>query len=253
MQEKIKSEWLKKLFPLIIILCFLFVFTGGIIFEKTRKTNENANSSGNQTQTSDVTPEPTLTTKLAGLQVENIPKVTSKDHIRGALNPKVYIIEYSDLECPYCKDFQLTLKNVIESYSDKVAWVYRHYPIDSLHSKARSEAQAAECAFQVGGNDAFWKYIDSVYEVTPSNNGLDSSQLPKIAGQIGLDVTKFNKCVSGGETVSVVDNDYQGGVKAGIRGTPQGYILNDKGEAWTLPGAYSFDKLKIIIDQALAN
>src|SRR5207249_6414117 len=79
----------------------------------------------------------------------------------------------------------------------KVVWVYRHFPIDSLHSKARKEAQASECAAALGGNEAFWAYSDKLFEVTPSNNRLDLAQLPRIAQEIGLDRAQFETCLEG--------------------------------------------------------
>ncbi len=74
--------------------------------------------------------------------------VTAEDHILGNPNADLVIVEYSDTECPFCKQFHSTMRRVMTDYgnSGKVAWVYRHFPIDSLHSKARNEAEATECA-----------------------------------------------------------------------------------------------------------
>ena len=70
------------------------------------------------------------------------------DHILGNPAAPVKVIEYADLECPYCKDFETTMHQVMDYYgtSGKVAWVYRPFPLTSIHSKAPEEAQAAECA-----------------------------------------------------------------------------------------------------------
>ena len=80
--------------------------------------------------------------------------------MRGNRNAKVSIIEFSDTECPFCKQFNPTLKQVIADYGNQVNWVYKYFPLDQLHPKSRSEAGAVECAAEIGGNDAFWKYID---------------------------------------------------------------------------------------------
>ena len=92
--------------------------------------------------------------------------VTGEDHIRGDVNASVKVIEFSDFECPFCKSFHASMKQVMQSYTKdgKVAWVYRHFPIDQLHSKARKEAQAAECAGELGGNNAFWSFADGLFE-----------------------------------------------------------------------------------------
>ncbi|MBX4206347.1 DsbA family protein, partial [Candidatus Parcubacteria bacterium] len=73
-----------------------------------------------------------------------LPSITSKDHILGSASADVVIVEYSDTECPFCKAFHNTLKQVMSTYGGKVAWVYRHFPIAQLHSKAPNEAEATE-------------------------------------------------------------------------------------------------------------
>ena len=103
--------------------------------------------------------------------------ISPDDHILGNVNAKIIIVEYSDLECPFCKMFHNTMHQVVEKSNGNVAWVYRHYPILQLHPKAFHEAEATECAWEQGGNSAFWKYTDKLFEITPSNNGLDETQL----------------------------------------------------------------------------
>ncbi|MEK9181475.1 MAG: thioredoxin domain-containing protein [Patescibacteria group bacterium] len=103
--------------------------------------------------------------------------VSPDEHILGNINAKIIIVEYSDLECPFCKVFHNTMHQVVEKSNGEVAWVYRHYPIAQLHSKAFREAEATECAWEQGGNDTFWKYTDKIFEITPSNNRLEESEL----------------------------------------------------------------------------
>ncbi len=155
------------------------------------------------------------TADVALPSVPNIRPVTSHDHILGSINAPVRIVEYSDLECPFCKRFHPVMQQVLQTYGDKVAWVYRHLPLDVLHSKARKEAEATECAAEQGGNNAFWAYVDKVFEVTPSNNGLDLNLLPQIAGELGLDVGKFNTCLSSGKFAARVEADVEDAGKAG--------------------------------------
>lgn len=113
--------------------------------------------------------------------------VSNEDHVLGDRNAPVKLIEFSDLECPFCKRFHPTAKQVVTEYAGKVALVYRHFPLDSLHAKARKEAEATECANEQGGNDKFWAYMDRLFDVTPSNDGLDLAELPKIAAFVGLE------------------------------------------------------------------
>jgi len=175
-----------------------------------------------------------------GAGATQIRPVSKDDHIIGNLNAKVVIVEYSDLECPYCKAFHSTMHQVIEN-NKNVAWVYRHYPIPQLHPRAIHEAEAAECAWEQGGNDAFWKYVDRVFEITPSNNGLPESELPKIAQYVGLDLTSFNSCLESGRYEEKVQNDVNDGNKAGVKGTPSSFILVNGKVVDTVPGAQSYD------------
>jgi protein-disulfide isomerase len=178
--------------------------------------------------------------------------VTSKDHVLG--NPstaKLVIVEYSDLECPFCKVFHNTMHQVMDTYKGQVAWVFRQFPIAQLHSKAPNEAQASECAAQLGGNDSFWKFIDGVFAATGSNNTLDPTQLPKIAGDIGLDVTAFNKCLSTGQFAQTITDDVTAAVKAGAQGTPYSIIITKDGKKLPINGAQPFDVVKAQIDALL--
>src|SRR3989344_552591 len=125
-------------------------------------------------------------------------QVSAQDHILGNPNAQIVIVEYSDLECPFCKTFHNTLHDLMDEYgkTGQLAWVYRQFPLGELHRRAASEAAASECAAEQGGNTAFWKFIDEVFRVTPSNDGLDPAILPQIAQTVGLNVTAFNSCLS---------------------------------------------------------
>lgn len=180
--------------------------------------------------------------------------ITKNDHIRGAKNPKVAVIEYSDLECPFCKSFHATLKRALEEYPNDVAWVYRHFPITSLHPKAEKEAEAVECAFKLAGDDGFWALTDKIFEVTPSNNGLDLNILPDLASQVGLNVSDFQKCLDSGEMAKVVENGLQSGARAQVRGTPGSFAMNVKTGKFqeVKGGAVPYTTLKQIIEETLA-
>lgn len=183
--------------------------------------------------------------------------VDSKDHIRGDPDAPVKIIEFSDFECPYCKRFHQTMKQVMKEYGKdgKVAWVYRHFPLDSLHSKARKEAQAAECANELGGNAAFWAYADKIFEVTPSNNRLDLAKLPQLADEIGLDRGAFEKCLAGdargGKYAALIEADRKDAVRSGGTGTPYIIVKGPGGKTYPITGAQPYGTVKSIIETAL--
>lgn len=190
---------------------------------------------------------------------ENGSKVTAraydstKDHILGNPDAPVKVVEYADLECPYCKTFNNTMHQVMDYYgaSGKVAWVYRPFPLGSIHSKAPKEAEAAECAADQGGDTTFFKYIDRVYEVTPGSNGLDPAQLPIIAKDVGLNVDTFNQCLSSGKYTKKVQDSYAEAIAAGGQGTPFTLIMVGT-DSVVLNGAQQYDSMRAAIDTVLS-
>ncbi len=184
------------------------------------------------------------TVPVAGVQAD--------DHIKGNPDAKVVIIEYSDTECPYCKQHHDTLNQIIEKYdASEVAWVYRNFPIAQLHPDASKQAEALECAAELGGNEGFWTYTDRLYEITPSNNGLSLEELPNIAEYAGLDAEAFQQCLDSGDMAERVEADYNEAVAAGGRGTPHNIILFN-GEQYPIEGAQPLNVMEQIIDQLLA-
>ncbi len=154
-----------------------------------------------------------------------VPTVTAEDHYLGSPDAEIIIVEYSDTECPYCKRFHNDLKNVLADNAGHVAWVYRHFPIAQLHTLAPKEAEATECAAELGGNQVFWRYIDTIYETTKSNDTLDPSLLPRIASNVGLNVADFNTCLESGRYTDKIDQSIKEAVEAGARGTPYSILI----------------------------
>jgi protein-disulfide isomerase len=181
------------------------------------------------------------------------PVSLGRDHIRGDASAPVTLIEYSDFECPFCKRFHLTAKKLVEESKGQVRWVYRHFPIDQLHPvKARKEAAASECAAELGGNDAFWKFADRFYELTPSNNRTDvDTVLPQIAREVGLDEGQFASCVSSGRHDRRIEEDRQNAIATGGRGTPWSIIMSKNSKTYPLSGAQPYAVVKQLVDLAL--
>ncbi len=208
-----------------------------------------------------------LTADIGGDANQNQPKpvavtlkpVSDSDHIYGNFSAPVKIVEFSDLECPFCKTFHPILKQTVAAYNGKVAWVYRHYPLDQLHPKARKEAEASECANELGGNNKFWAYIGRLFEITPSNNGLDPAELPKIAEYVGLNKNEFEKCLASGKYAAFISEAVSEAGASGARGTPYAIVIAEDGRKFVIPGALPFESpdpnqptVKSIIDQAIA-
>ncbi len=140
----------------------------------------------------------------------------------------------------------------MNEYQGKAAWVYRHFPLDSLHSKARKEAEATECANELGGNEKFWAYLDRLFEITPANNGLSAEELPKIAQFVGLDKTKFEQCLQSGKYAAHVAEDLADATKSGGQGTPYTVVIAQNGKKFVVSGAQPYAAVKSIIDIALS-
>jgi len=188
------------------------------------------------------------------VEIDLVP-VTERDHIIGSRSAALVIVEYSDTECPFCKIFHNTMLTIMQEYGkeEKVAWVYRHFPIAELHSKSFNEAVAQECAGNLGGNSKFWEYTNKLYEGTPSNNDLDPAELTKIATEVGLSSTAFNVCLESGEFDPKVNFDIQNAQEIGITGTPHSIIIDTKtNEYHTIEGAYPYIQIKTAIDLILS-
>jgi protein-disulfide isomerase len=180
------------------------------------------------------------------------PKIGAKDHIRGDKNAKIALVEYSDLECPFCKTFHATAQKIVDEYKGKVMWVYRHYPL-SFHVNAQKEAEASECVAELGGEDAFWKYIDAMYERTTSNGtGFALDKLGPLAAEMGVSEADFQKCLDSGKYAKMVKDQMDQGSKEGVSGTPGNILLEVKtGKTQVIPGAVPFDQIKPMIDGML--
>lgn len=198
-------------------------------------------------------------TDEATAELKNLRPISDQDHLLGDPKAPIKIVEYSDLECPFCKNFHQTMHQLVAAYPDKVAWVYRHFPLDQLHSKARNESEASECAAELGGppgseasNEKFWAYVDKIFEITPSNDGLDPARLPAVAEQIGLDRRAFETCLASGRTAERVDNDYQNALDAGGRGTPFPIVIAPDGKTIALEGAIPFAGMKQLVEALMS-
>ncbi len=103
-----------------------------------------------------------------------IPLPTKEDHVLGNPQASVTIIEYSDFECPYCKQFHPVLKRIVTESNGDVRWIYRNYP---LHQHSFEKLVAAECVAKLKGPDAYWKYSDLLFGLLKTGNDSVSDQL----------------------------------------------------------------------------
>lgn len=184
--------------------------------------------------------------------MEYIAPLSADDYMRGGADAEITLVEFSDSECPFCKQFHGTLNQIVAEYGGRVAWVYRHFPLEGLHPKAPREAEAIECAGELGGNEGFWRYLDRLFEITPANNGLDLAELPRIAEFIGLDSARFETCLSSGKYAARVADNARDARKSGGTGTPYTVILDKSGKPVdVLEGALPYYSVKIAIEEIL--
>lgn len=222
---------------IVVILLMGITFYMGSLTTEVRLLRQNLNPSRNADLEGPPEPE-----QLTG----PIKPVSEDEHIRGDKNATIALIEYSDFECPFCQSFHITAQEVLNSYAGQVMWVYRHFPLESIHPNARPAAMASECVANLGGNDAFWAYTDILLN---GSTTLTEDGLITAASQLGLDITS---CLQNEETNHLVDEDLDSGVAAGIQGTPGNVVLNvESGETQFVPGALPLEQLSQAIDSLL--
>ena len=177
------------------------------------------------------------------------------DPIRGDPNAPITIIEFSDFQCPFCARFHVqTLPSLLEEYIEtgKVNFVYRDFPIQSIHPNALPAAVAAECANEQG---KYWEYHDTLFERQNSWARLDSNTAIETFSQyaqgIELEMEQFNSCLASGKYLEEVQNDLRDGRDYDVTGTPGFFIGNEDIGFVKLDGAQPFESFKRIIDAQL--
>lgn len=203
---------------------------------KTSATTTNTNT----TATTTTTTTPTL------VDAADI-TIGEDDYVRGNPDAKVTLVEFTDLECPFCKKFHPSIKNVFEANGDDVRWVYKHFPL-SFHPEAKPAAIAAECAGKLGGNDTFWTYVDTLYD---NQNDLGDALYKQVAADLGLNATEFATCLDSNEFDAKIAADQQLGQSVGVGGTPSTYVIaGDVAEK--LNGAVPQTQVEAAVADALA-
>ena len=151
---------------------------------------------------------------------KDVPAVTAADHITGNLGAPVTVVQYTDLECPFCKQFTGTMQQVMAAYPGKVAWVIRNFPLQQLHPNAPKLALAAECVSALGGNDDYWKFLASIIAQAPINTFFDMTKLDATATGVGVSGTAFDSCIASGKYEALITQEFNDATAAGGQGTP---------------------------------
>ncbi len=185
----------------------------------------------------------------------NVPAVSADDWVRGAKNPRILLVEYSDFQCPYCSLAASFLKEFETQHPDEVQVVFRHFPLTSIHDKAMLGAQAAEAA---GLQGKFWEMHDAIFnqeswQVWTQNPAADfETFLAEQAKAIGLDEKRFEKDLKSDAVVSKVEKALKAATDLGLQGTPALFIYVDGQLIFTPEDQvpYDIDTLNAILSLA---
>ncbi len=167
---------------------------------------------------------------------------TSDDPSLGSPDAPIKIVEFSDFQCPFCREAFPIIKELLKKYSDQVYFIYRDFPIDAIHPQARLAAEAGECAQDQG---LFWPLHDKMF-VNQDKLGLSS--ILQYAREVGLNMDKFADCLTKERYAKEVEQDLQDGILAGVGGTPTFFVNGNK-----IEGVITLPVWKKIINSLIAN
>lgn len=181
----------------------------------------------------------------------NYPAIREKEHVYGNPGATITFAVFNDTECLFCKELHFILKNLQKAFSKDLKIVFKHFPLTSIHEFAYKEARALECVDVLGGNTAFWAYLDRLYT---SPNPKDPNYLPRPeraqynrprhmrwlmrhSRNVGVLRTKLSRCVSKKHTKAAVDRDINEGMRIGVGGTPTTFIFSGNNFEMRIDGA----------------
>ncbi len=160
----------------------------------------------------------------------------------GPENAPVTLIEFSDYECPYCREWQAeTYPQLMSAYQGKIRFVYRDFPLTGLHANASPAAEAADCAGEQG---KYWPFHDKLFG---GELALGPDAYLQYAADLGLDIDKFKNCLETNKYQAAVEANYSFAYNLGVQSTPTFFI-----NGLAVVGAQPFSVFKQIIDQELA-
>ncbi len=220
-------------------------FGFGTYYTEARVLKEGGVVSNVQQQAAQNPQQPTPT--RPEIDPTKIPEVSETDKVKGNSSAKVALIEYSDLQCPYCQSFHSTAQQAVDEYPNDVKWVYRHLPLTSIHPDAMPRALAAECVAEQLGSESFWAFIDEIFADSTMATGAQ-----KAAEALGYDYASIDACVKEAKYEDLVNEQADLAIAANITGTPGAIVINtETKEAVVLPGAVPYDQVKAAIEQVL--
>jgi protein-disulfide isomerase len=165
------------------------------------------------------------------------------ERLEGIMSAPVTLVEYSDFQCPFCKDLADVIGRAKQRYGDQLAVVHKHYPLEAIHRFAFPAAVASECARRQG---MFRAYHDTLFG---AQDALGSRSWTEVAGIVGVeDTTRFVQCMSDSSVSRTVRQDAAEAKVLNVRGTPA-LLINDK----LVEGTLTDEELETYIQAALRN
>lgn len=202
-------------------------------------------------------PAPAAVTQVdeseASEEATGVPRpVTEDDYILGNPNAPIVMIEYSDYDCPFCKQFHNTMHQIMDEYgvTGRVAWVYRQFPLAQLHPNSPRVSEAALCVGDIGGNSAFWNFSDQVFEEREIDEATNVTKLLEYAEDAGVSADDYLACMEEGRMADAVEASIRDGFNAGARGTPYTVLLVGNQQA-VINGAQPYESVKAIVSNLI--
>jgi len=180
---------------------------------------------------------------------DSVSAFADRARIRGAETAKVWLVEVSDFQCPFCKQWHdETFAKIDQEYvkTGKVRLAYLNFPLTRIHKNAQAAAEAAMCA---GVQGKFWELHESLFQTQRSWADLKSpiAVFDSLARAAKVDPKGWNSCMTTHATAKLIQADRDRSTQAGVESTPT-FFIGDR----ALAGAYPVDTFRVAIDQAIA-
>lgn len=186
---------------------------------------------------------------------DEITAIKQAAYLEGNKDAKITLVEYSDLECPFCirqyKDG--TIQKTLEKYAGKVNYIYKTFR-GVPHENAEIEANALLCVGDLGGTEKYVSFYNKIFERTNGGNGTGFSKdsLVPLAKEIGVDGKKVQECIDSKKDIARYDAETAEGKKYGVQGTPGTLVINNETGAYELiAGAYPSSEFERVIEKLL--
>jgi len=170
------------------------------------------------------------------------PPVNELDHIKGNPGAPAQLVEYGDFQCPHCSAAHPIIKEIEKHFSDKLCFIFRHFPLSESHPFAQAAAVASEAASNQG---KFWETHDMIYE---NQENLSPATLLLIAGTLKLNMKVFQHDIQDQQLFEKVESNFESGILSGVNGTPSFYI-----NGFQHYGPYEYHALVNAINYALTH